>query len=47
MCDVYVERGAHLHLFLHARGVLSAAVRMNVGPYAVQQLLLYAVRRCR
>jgi len=41
-----VERGAHLHLFLHARGVLSAAVRMNiVGPYAAQQLLLHAVRR--
>ena len=46
MCDVFVERGAHLHLFLHARGVLSAAVRMNiVGPYAAQQLLLHAVRR--
>ena len=43
---VYIERGAHLHLFLHARGVLSAAVRMNiVGPYAAQQLLLHAVRR--
>jgi len=41
-----VDRGAHLHLFLHARGVLSAAVRMNiVGPYAAQQLLLHAVRR--
>jgi urease accessory protein len=40
-----VERGAHLHLFLHARGLLSAAVRMNiVGPYAAQQLLLHAVR---
>ncbi|KAI9434451.1 hypothetical protein H4582DRAFT_1818617 [Lactarius indigo] len=40
-----VDRGAHLHLFLHARGVLSAAVRMNiVGPYAAQQLLLHAVR---
>ncbi|KAI9456997.1 hypothetical protein BJY52DRAFT_1120707 [Lactarius psammicola] len=42
----YTDRGAHLHLFLHARGVLSAAVRMNiVGPYAAQQLLLHAVRR--
>ncbi|KAH9174608.1 hypothetical protein EDB89DRAFT_1951955 [Lactarius sanguifluus] len=41
-----VDRGAHLHLFLHARGVLSAAVRMNiVGPYAAQQLLLHALRR--
>jgi urease accessory protein len=34
-----------LHLFLHARGVLSAAVRMNIlGPYAAQQLLLHAVK---
>ncbi|KAF8260623.1 hypothetical protein EI94DRAFT_1780454 [Lactarius quietus] len=41
-----LTRGAHLHLFLHARGVLSAAVRLNiVGPYAAQQLLLHAVRR--
>jgi len=40
-----VDRGAHLHLFLHARGVLSAAVRMNIlGPYAAQQLLLHAVK---
>ncbi|KAI0258598.1 UreF-domain-containing protein [Gloeopeniophorella convolvens] len=40
-----VDRGAHLHLFLHARGVLSAAVRMNaLGPYAAQQLLLHAVQ---
>ncbi|KAI9453070.1 hypothetical protein F5148DRAFT_985712 [Russula earlei] len=40
-----VDRGTHLHLFLHARGVLSAAVRMNIlGPYAAQQLLLYAVQ---
>lgn len=39
------DRGAHLHLFLHARGVLSAAVRMNIlGPYAAQQLLLHAVK---
>jgi len=42
---VCLERGAHLHLFLHARGVLSAAVRMNtLGPYAAQQLLLHAVK---
>jgi urease accessory protein len=34
-----------LHLFLHARSVLSAAVRMNsLGPYAAQQLLLHAVQ---
>jgi urease accessory protein len=40
-----LDRGAHLHLFLHARGVLSAAVRMNVlGPYAAQQFLLHAVK---
>ncbi|ETW83690.1 hypothetical protein HETIRDRAFT_471952 [Heterobasidion irregulare TC 32-1] len=40
-----LERGAHLHLFLHARGLLSAAIRMNsIGPYAAQQLLLHAVR---
>ena len=39
------DRGAHLHLFLHARGVLSAAVRMNIlGPYAAQQLLLHGVK---
>lgn len=35
----------HLHLFLHARGLLSAAIRMNaLGPYAAQQLLLHSVR---
>ncbi|KAA1473508.1 hypothetical protein DENSPDRAFT_779818 [Dentipellis sp. KUC8613] len=40
-----IDRGAHLHLFLQARGLLSAAVRMNaIGPYASQQLLLHAVR---
>ncbi|KAI0027593.1 urease accessory protein UreF [Vararia minispora EC-137] len=39
------ERSAHLHLFLHARGLLSAAIRMNaLGPYAAQQLLLHAVQ---
>lgn len=41
----HLDRGAHLHLFLHARGVLSAAVRMNIlGPYATQQLLLHGVK---
>jgi urease accessory protein len=41
----HLDRAAHLHLFLHARGVLSAAVRMNIlGPYAAQQLLLHAVK---
>ncbi|KAI0060238.1 hypothetical protein BV25DRAFT_1807601 [Artomyces pyxidatus] len=40
-----LDRGSHLHLFLHARGVLSAAIRMNaLGPYAAQQLLLHGVR---
>ncbi|GJJ07096.1 hypothetical protein Clacol_001295 [Clathrus columnatus] len=39
------ERSQHLHLFLYARGLLSSAIRMNlIGPYAAQQLLLYAVR---
>lgn len=34
-----------MHLFLHARGLLSAAVRLNViGPYAAQQLLLHSLR---
>lgn len=40
-----LERSQFLHLFLCARGVLSAAVRINlIGPYAAQQLLLHAVR---
>ncbi|KAI0700581.1 hypothetical protein BC835DRAFT_1411928 [Cytidiella melzeri] len=40
-----LERSQFLHLFLCARGVLSAAVRMNIcGPYAAQQLLLHAIR---
>jgi urease accessory protein len=40
-----VERAQYLHLFLHARSLLSAAVRLNVlGPYGAQQLLLHAVR---
>lgn len=39
------ERSEHLHLFLHARGLLSAAIRLNaLGPYAAQQLLLHNVR---
>lgn len=39
------ERSQQLHLFLYARGLLSAAIRMNlIGPYAAQQLLLYAVK---
>ncbi|KAL1659734.1 UreF-domain-containing protein [Schizophyllum commune] len=40
-----LARVVHLHLFLHARGLLSAAVRLNaLGPYAAQQLLLHSVR---
>ncbi|KAK7061994.1 UreF-domain-containing protein [Favolaschia claudopus] len=37
-----LERTQHLHLYLHARSLLSAAVRLNsIGPYAAQQLLLH------
>jgi len=40
-----LDRSLHLHLFLHARSLLSAAVRLNtIGPYASQQLLLHIVR---
>ncbi|KAI0677308.1 hypothetical protein C8Q78DRAFT_1074023 [Trametes maxima] len=39
------ERSQYLHLFLQARSVLSASVRLNtIGPYAAQQLLSHAVR---
>lgn len=39
------ERSQYLHLFLHARSLLSAAVRLNdIGPYGAQQILLHAVR---
>ncbi|KAF7290939.1 hypothetical protein HMN09_01272500 [Mycena chlorophos] len=39
-----LERTQHLHLFLHARALLSAAVRLNaIGPYAAQQLLLHTI----
>lgn len=38
-------RSQSLHLFLNARGLLSAAVRLNtIGPYASQQYLLHVVR---
>ncbi|KAI9637267.1 uncharacterized protein MKK02DRAFT_23978 [Dioszegia hungarica] len=37
-----LEKGYHLYLFLHARSVLSAAVRLNlIGPYLSSQLLLH------
>ncbi|KAI0340908.1 hypothetical protein BDW22DRAFT_1378387 [Trametopsis cervina] len=40
-----LERSQFMHLFLCARGILSAAVRLNIcGPYAAQQLLLHAVQ---
>ncbi|KAJ7068611.1 UreF-domain-containing protein [Mycena amicta] len=39
-----LERTQQLHLFLHARAILSAAVRLNaIGPYAAQQLLLHTI----
>lgn len=35
----------HLFLFLHARSLLSSAIRMNViGPYVSHRLLLHDVR---
>ncbi|KAG1806547.1 uncharacterized protein HD556DRAFT_1225430 [Suillus plorans] len=38
-------RAQHLFLFLHARSLLSSAVRLNtIGPYSSQQLLLHSVR---
>ena len=40
-----LERSQFLHLFLYARGLLSAAVRMNsLGPYSAQHLLLHTIR---
>ncbi|KAH7930644.1 urease accessory protein UreF [Leucogyrophana mollusca] len=40
-----LERSQFLHLFLHARSLLSAGVRLNtLGPYNAQQILLHAVR---
>ncbi|TFK99078.1 urease accessory protein UreF [Pterulicium gracile] len=40
-----LERAQFLHLFLHARGLLSAAVRLNtLGPYNAQQVLLHDVK---
>ncbi|KDQ29540.1 hypothetical protein PLEOSDRAFT_1076260 [Pleurotus ostreatus PC15] len=43
--NLSLERSQYLHLFLHARSLLSASVRLNeVGPYGAQQLLLHAVR---
>ncbi|KAI5121152.1 hypothetical protein M0805_007150 [Coniferiporia weirii] len=40
-----LDRSQHLHLFLQARSLLSASIRLNtLGPYAAQQLLLYIVK---
>ncbi|WWD18954.1 hypothetical protein CI109_103411 [Kwoniella shandongensis] len=40
-----LDRAIHLHLFLHARSLLSSAVRLNlIGPYASSQLLLHPFR---
>ncbi|KAG8959642.1 hypothetical protein FRC03_007672 [Tulasnella sp. 419] len=39
-----IEKSQRLHLFLHARALLSASIRLNtIGPYAAQQLLLHVV----
>ncbi|KAG8849831.1 hypothetical protein FRB91_009585 [Serendipita sp. 411] len=39
------ERSQQLFLFLYARSLLSAAIRLNtIGPYASQQLLLHVVK---
>lgn len=39
------ERSQQLFLFLFARSLLSAAIRLNtIGPYAAQQLLLHVIR---
>ncbi|KLO20223.1 hypothetical protein SCHPADRAFT_35864 [Schizopora paradoxa] len=40
-----LERSQYLNLFLQARSLLSAAIRLNtVGPYAAQQILLHSVK---
>jgi len=40
-----LDRSQYLHLFLHARSILSASVRLNeIGPYTAQQILLHVVR---
>lgn len=43
--NVSLARAQHLALFLHARSILSAAVRMNtIGPYLAQQMLLSDIK---
>ncbi|KIK67780.1 hypothetical protein GYMLUDRAFT_793302 [Collybiopsis luxurians FD-317 M1] len=40
-----LERSQYLHIFLHARSLLSASVRMNeIGPYNAQQILLHVAK---
>ncbi|KAL5494965.1 hypothetical protein ACEPAI_427 [Sanghuangporus weigelae] len=40
-----LERSQYLHLFLQARSLLSASIRLNtLGPYAAQQILLHVVK---
>ncbi|KAM0753695.1 hypothetical protein T439DRAFT_161395 [Meredithblackwellia eburnea MCA 4105] len=40
-----LDRSQHLFLFLHARSLLSSAIRLNtVGPYVSHRLLLHDVR---
>ncbi|WVN90155.1 uncharacterized protein L203_105391 [Cryptococcus depauperatus CBS 7841] len=40
-----IDRTLHLYLFMHARSLLSSAVRLNlIGPYASSQLLLHPYR---
>lgn len=44
LTQMNTERAQHLHLYLHARSLLSAAVRLNIiGPYGSQQVLLHVV----
>lgn len=39
------ERSQQIFLFLYARSLLSASIRLNtIGPYAAQQLLLHVIR---
>ncbi|GAA5916342.1 urease accessory protein UreF [Sporobolomyces salmoneus] len=40
-----LHRSIHLFLFLHARSILSSAVRLNIlGPYSAHRLLLWDVK---
>ncbi|KAJ3971866.1 hypothetical protein EV361DRAFT_908834 [Lentinula raphanica] len=40
-----LERSQYLHIFLHARSLLSASIRLNeIGPYNAQQILLHVSR---